>query len=217
MAKTYADFPPLDPRFVAPMQALGRGLPAGDPSWDTVWRVIVQAESGGAPDAIGDGGASIGYLQLNTRGGQGTGYSPSVLFGPATQAAIGGPPIAQAYRAGVDAGYSGMALLNYVAIHSGHPVSDGDASIPGVADYLAVLDRIAGYGPASAAAPTAEAGAPAAAPVPAPVPAVTETERAAAAAWAESFLPLGARPGTLIDASCLSRALAAAYVLFVRR
>ncbi|HEY6022324.1 MAG TPA: transglycosylase SLT domain-containing protein, partial [Candidatus Paceibacterota bacterium] len=44
-----------------------------------VWFPIMQFESGGNPNAVGDSGVSIGLFQLNTAGGQGTGYDKQYL------------------------------------------------------------------------------------------------------------------------------------------
>lgn len=145
MPKTFEQYKALDPRFVAVMDELGKTMPAADPSFGQVWRAIVEVESNGDATAVGDGGTSYGYLQLHQDGGQGTGYTASQLLNPATNAQIGGPPIAQAYARGVTDGKTGMDLLNFVAINSGHPISDGNAAIPGVSGYLRILDITAGY------------------------------------------------------------------------
>ncbi len=199
---TFSDFPPVNPVFTQAMQALGSGLPASEPSFDLVWRAIVQVESGGREDAVGDNGRSIGLLQLNRVGGQGTGYTAGELFSPTLQAQLGGPPIADAYRAGVAQGLSGAALLDYVAVHSGHPLSDGDTQLPQVQDYLRILNTTAGY-PASPAWPVAAT----------PDPAPTEQQLAEASAWAQSFLPATASGTTLVEWSDLLRILRAIRLL----
>lgn len=90
------------------------GVPSG------VWYPIMVAESNGNPSAVGDNGKSIGLFQLNTAGGQGSGYAPATLYDPVVNARIAMPAIAEAYYA-VKGKYTGAELTAQVAARSGHP------------------------------------------------------------------------------------------------
>ena len=100
-----------------------------------VWAPITAVESGGNPTAVGDNGTSFGELQLHIDGGQGTGHSIGELENPIQNVAIGGPPIASAYNAGLEKGLSGFNLVAYTASHSGHPSDTGEFT-PGYEDAL---------------------------------------------------------------------------------
>lgn len=91
-----------------------QGIPA------YVWAPIMQMESSGNPNAIGDKGASIGLFQLNTHGGQGQGYTPDYLKNPVINAELASRAIAPAYFAVKDK-YPATQLAAQVAIRSGHP------------------------------------------------------------------------------------------------
>lgn len=105
---------------------------------------IVAAESGFAPNAVGDrasgpsvtvgnqsyapyrdpNGAywcSLGLLQLNLCGGQGVGYSPTTLFDPRRNLEIGYRPIAIATIQAYQRGYTGERFIREIARSSGHP------------------------------------------------------------------------------------------------
>lgn len=88
---------------------------------------IVQVESQGNPNAVGDNGSSYGLLQLHY-GGQGNGYTEQQLLNPSENLKIGIPPIAKAYQQAKSKGISNPSqLLDYVANHSGHPDDMGVA------------------------------------------------------------------------------------------
>ena len=68
-------------------------------------KAVMLIESGGRPDAVGDGGASVGLFQLHERGyGHGMGdsrYDPEINAERATRG------LAEAWHAGEKAGYGG--------------------------------------------------------------------------------------------------------------
>lgn len=92
--------------------------PQGVPEY--VWYPILQLESGGDPRAVGDNGVSIGLFQLNTAGGQGTGYNKDYLKDPVINAEIASRAIAPAYHA-VENQFLPSDMAGQVAIRSGHP------------------------------------------------------------------------------------------------
>jgi len=104
-------------------KAAATGLPRN------VLRAFVLAESGGDPDAIGDGGASVGLLQLHERG-QGAGMSVAERRDPARNLAVGVPPIARAWRNTAHVPYD-RARVERVALTSGHPIENIDTVVVG--------------------------------------------------------------------------------------
>lgn len=91
-------------------------------------RAIVLAESGGNPSADGDGGESIGLLQLHARG-QGAGMSVAERIDPERNLAVGVPPIARAWRNSAHMPYD-RARVERVALTSGHPIENIDLATP---------------------------------------------------------------------------------------
>lgn len=106
----------MDSRTYAAVQNVfaSQGVP------DYVWYPIMIMESGGNPNAVGDGGVSIGLFQLNTAGGQGTGYNPGYLKDPVVNAEVASRAIAPAYNAIKDR-YLPQSMAAQVALRSGHP------------------------------------------------------------------------------------------------
>lgn len=88
----------------------------------SVWYPIMQAESGGNPNAIGDNGDSIGLFQINTRSGQGIAYAnnKNALMDPALNASVAAPAIWSAYQS-ITGQYSVEHMAAQVARRSGHP------------------------------------------------------------------------------------------------
>lgn len=84
---------------------------------------IVMAESGFDPDAVGDAGCSIGLLQLNTCGGQGSDYADNkdALKDPRLNMQVGQPAIARAVLYATQQGWTGERFIREVARRSGHP------------------------------------------------------------------------------------------------
>lgn len=124
---------------------------------------IVLAESGGDPTAHNFTGSedSVGLLQLNRMGGQGTGYSVETLLDPRRNLEIGVPRIANAvlgYRPGDPPSDEEMHLIFTNSGHPGRGVPIGDARI----QRLIRLTRVAYayyHGPPPAAPePPAPAG-----------------------------------------------------------
>lgn len=88
---------------------------------DRIWEDIAWNESGYNPNIIGDNGISIGLFQLNTAGGQGTGYSTSSLEDPSTNASIAMPYIGNAYNSLKGSFDDSINWWIQFAIQSGHP------------------------------------------------------------------------------------------------
>ena len=125
------------------------GVPA------SVWYPIVEADSGGNPNAIGDSGNSIGLFQINTAGGQGQAYAnnKNALMDPALNASVAAPAIWSAYTIIKDQ-YPADQLASETARRSGHPggsVQDpfnaSDARILRIADLA--KQYVAASGPSS--------------------------------------------------------------------
>ena len=93
--------------------------------------------------------ASYGLFQLNTMGGQGSGYAnnPEALFDPKLNASIALPPIAAAYREAKKKGIpdNSIEMAMYVAANSGHPgygltaSDEGYSAVRRVGQYAAGL------------------------------------------------------------------------------
>lgn len=110
---------------------------AGIPEW--LWGSIIGVESGGNPNALGDGGKSYGLFQLFTAGGLGDAYrnNPAFLFDPAVNARIAADAMRPKYEEGVKQGLTGFNLLEYVAANSGWPLQTGNMPT----DYKAKLQQ----------------------------------------------------------------------------
>lgn len=104
---------------------------------ESIWGSIVGVESGGNPNAVGDGGKSYGLFQIYTAGGLGDKYAnnPDALLNPETNARIAYASIKPAYEAGLKRGLSGFSLAEYVAANAGFPTMTG--TLP--SDYWAKL------------------------------------------------------------------------------
>lgn len=69
----------------------------------SVWVPILNVESGGNPQAVGDSGCSVGLFQANMCGGQGKGYTAEQLKNPVFNAQVVAPQIGAAVkRCGTD-------------------------------------------------------------------------------------------------------------------
>jgi len=93
----------------------------GVPTW--VWYPIVWVESLANPQAIGDGGCSIGLFQLNRCGGQGQGYTVAQLQDPVFNAQLASDAIAHAWEAVKTTALTPPQQAFEVARQSGHPVN----------------------------------------------------------------------------------------------
>lgn len=106
---------------------------------------MIAAESGFNPNAGKDDAieASFGLLQLNTRGGQGTGYTPQALKDPSVNLRIGLPYIARALAASVGPNVELHTLVYFVATRSGHPgqVDPEDARIRRIYDAFNAFNQ----------------------------------------------------------------------------
>ncbi|MDE2102540.1 MAG: hypothetical protein KGL39_35160, partial [Patescibacteria group bacterium] len=122
IVRVFGDINPSQALDAIVKKLLASGVP------DYIWGPIIQQESSGKNVAAMDTGGfmSVGPLQLYTGGGQGGHFSPDQLLNnPNLQAALGVPPIVEAYQQGVLKGLTGTNLLNYTASHSGHPDETG--------------------------------------------------------------------------------------------
>jgi len=92
---------------------------------------VMLIESGGQPDAVGDGGHSVGLFQLHDQGyGAGMGDS---RFDPEANADRAARGLAEAWHAGERAGYTGehavRAAYNYSFNPGGGFAYQGDALV----------------------------------------------------------------------------------------
>ena len=82
-------------------------------------KAVMLIESGGRPDAVGDGGQSVGLFQLHEMGyGYGMGDS---RFDPEANAARAARGLAEAWQAGERAGFSGEQALRAAYDYSFNP------------------------------------------------------------------------------------------------
>ena len=124
---------------------------------------VMMAESGGDPNAVGDGGASVGLFQLHDQGmGQGLG---DLRLDPELNAAVGARGLAEGWHAGLEQGLSGEALVRAAYDHSFNP--GGGAGWQGDSVYsyyrfyenLAQREPLPPAGGIAASAPGPDAGA----------------------------------------------------------
>lgn len=87
---------------------------------------VIAGESGFDVAALGDAGCSSGLLQLNTCGGQGTGYTVLELRDPELNLDIGLPPIAAAFRQVWTPVIPQLDFIIGVCLNSGHPCNSPD-------------------------------------------------------------------------------------------
>lgn len=82
-------------------------------------KAVMLIESGGRPDAVGDGGASVGLFQLHERGyGHGMG---DTRYDPETNADRAARGLAEAWHAGERAGYTGEFAIRSAYDYSFNP------------------------------------------------------------------------------------------------
>lgn len=112
----------------------------GLPSW--IPTIIAQRESSLNPNEPGDfvngRPTSFGLFQLHRGGLAPSSLSDAQLLDPNTNASIAVQAMKPAYDRGVQAGYSGLTLLEYTANTSGWPGSGGLGAYP---DYNVGLAR----------------------------------------------------------------------------
>lgn len=94
-------------------------------------KAVMLIESGGRPDAVGDGGHSVGLFQLHDQGyGHGMGDS---RFDPEANADRAARGLAEAWQAGERAGFTGehavRAAYNYSFNPGGGWAYQGDALV----------------------------------------------------------------------------------------
>jgi hypothetical protein len=111
---------------------------------------IVKSESAFDTNAVGDAGCSIGLLQLNTCGGQGSDYvnNKDALKDPWLNLSIGQPFIARAIWYATTQGWQGERFIREVARRSGHPgfVDLNDARLTKIyQDTIALITDGAGH------------------------------------------------------------------------
>jgi len=82
-------------------------------------KAVMLSESGGRPDAVGDSGHSVGLFQLHDQGyGHGMG---DARFDPEINADRGARGLAEAWHAGVRAGYTGEYAVRAAYDYSFNP------------------------------------------------------------------------------------------------
>lgn len=150
---------PTDVDLIIRTEARNAGAPL-----DVVYALIA-VESGFNPNArnynppIED---SVGLLQLNRLGGQGTGYTVEQLVDPTFNLRVGLPPIASAHAQANARGFAGYEYIWQVAASSGHPglVPSNDPRIRRIFQVWACfLSGVGEFGPT---------GVPTATPTPGP-------------------------------------------------
>lgn len=87
------------------------------PEFTTAVLACIGRESGGNPNAVGDGGNSIGLFQMNMAGGAGSGYTAEQLKDPNTQFKAMIPQFAAAFKDAKAQGISGRDIAAYFAQH----------------------------------------------------------------------------------------------------
>lgn len=98
--------------------AQGMGVP------DRLWQSVVQIESGGDPNQVGDAGTSFGLFQLHVGGQAPAGVPTSQLLDPATNARYGLPAIRNAWQSLGPSFNDSVAWWSQFAAQSGHPGYD---------------------------------------------------------------------------------------------
>ena len=96
---------------------------------DFIWKSIMETESKGNADAIGDNGTSYGLFQLHQGGGQGDGYSPAQLLDPINNSVIAALSMGAVTKQGQAKGLTGYDLLQYVAYNGGWPTHAGRGAL----------------------------------------------------------------------------------------
>lgn len=108
------------------------------PAW--IWYPIAWLESRGDPNAIGDGGCSVGLFQLNRCEGQGIGYSVQELQDPLANAKLAAGAIARAWNNVRQSTSDKPTQAVEVARQSGHPLGSALAAI--VQEFLDIGEII---------------------------------------------------------------------------
>lgn len=108
-----------------------------------IWYSIAIAESGGRPNAVGDGGCSVGLFQLNRCGGQGAGYTPQQLADPLFNARVAAPAIANAWNY-VRSSFTGTQQQQAVEVarRSGHPGGSVGNPFTGASSLFQVIQSV---------------------------------------------------------------------------
>ena len=91
---------------------------------DRIWQSVVQIESGGNPNAIGDNGTSFGLFQLHVGGQAPSGVPTSQLLDPATNAKYGLPSVASTWNSLKSSFDDSTSWWTKFAEQSGHPGYD---------------------------------------------------------------------------------------------
>ncbi|PZC43183.1 MAG: Transglycosylase SLT domain-containing protein [Chloroflexi bacterium] len=150
---------PVDAPRTLPHRELIEGLASSFEVPAAFLGAVMMAESGGDPNAVGDGGASVGLFQLHEAGmGQGLG---AMRLDPELNASIGARGLAEGWHAGLDEGLSGEELVRYAYDHRFNPGGgfgwQGDA----VYSYYRFYENLAGRDEALPQAGVISASAPA--------------------------------------------------------
>ena len=118
-----------DPNIISAVNPVAQkyGVPTG------IWEAVVQVESGGDPNAVGDNGTSYGLFQLH-KGGQLGNLTEAQAFNPTTNAQAAMPSIAAALNQLRGDDPNTPAFWRIFAATSGHPGMNGNTSDPAVID-----------------------------------------------------------------------------------
>ena len=93
----------------------------GDMEFKKVLHAIALAESGGRPNAKGDGGWSIGLFQNHRRDGRGKGYSVQQLEDPEFNTRLSAKELVKYYNQAVSKGLTGSKMVAYVSKYGQRP------------------------------------------------------------------------------------------------
>ena len=113
----------------------------GDAEFKKVLHAIAMAESGGNPNAVGDGGNSIGLFQNNMAGGRGAGHRREDLLDPVYNADISAADLVNHYKQGVAQGLSGADLVAYVSRNGQRPAVGNEYQAAGNYGRVAGADK----------------------------------------------------------------------------
>lgn len=91
---------------------------------DRLWQSVVQIESGGDPNQVGDHGTSFGLFQLHIGGQAPAGFTNAQLLDPATNARYGLPAIRNAWQSLGPSFNDSVDWWSKFAAQSGHPGYD---------------------------------------------------------------------------------------------
>ena len=101
----------------------------GDNEFYKILSAIALTESGGRPDAVGDGGWSIGLFQNHMRDGRGVGHTREQLMDPLYNAALAAKELVKYYLQGKQKGIKGPQLAVYVSKYGQRPAPGNELKV----------------------------------------------------------------------------------------